>query len=221
MNSLFAIGLGLGVRVLVYTVGPENFRLGASIVGLCEGIILYNSRPIASPIDPTLNPYFAYLIRAAIDLLFTRNYSRMIIVFLFTGLGLVGSDFIEAASNEGPPPIQKTRASRQKRSRNIPSDYSSPLYDPTATRSPSDFSLPPGLPVSSLATPQPSERGLPVLLHSISSMSDTNSFLLEESSSSSLPVVESSDPDTPMLLSDPEAPAEVSPPVISDDEKGQ
>jgi hypothetical protein len=218
MNSLFATSLSFGVRVLVDAVNPYSYRLGASVVGVCEGIILYNSRPGTSPFDPSLNPYVAYALRTVVDYLISQSLVRMAIILLWTGLGLVLSDIIEASSRDGrhrSTSTNKSRPTRVRKSRTRPSDAQPPLNDQPAVPDdtlPTDFpeSIPPSI---SHPVPRPGDgalygqelpsmdilseadtypdpfQGLPVLIHSLSSISDINSDLIQEfGHSSQLPV---------------------------------
>jgi len=219
MNSLFATGLGLSVRVGVDAVSPYNFRIGASVVGLCEGIILYNSRPGISPFNPSLNPYTAYGLRIVIDYLWTQSFVRIAIILLWTGLGLVLSDTIQASSSYDHHRSAKTRSERTRKSRSHHFETLPPLDDELSP----DITLPSGFPDSiSAMTPLPvdgldepdlpptsalSEIGiqvtpgpLPVMLRSLSSISD---FLRQDSGGDDFPAVPSPNRyhDTPAVFS--------------------
>ena len=89
MDSLFAIGLGLGLRFLVDVVTQHDFRVGGSLVGLWEGAVLYH---FIGKMPRSNDPYIAYAVRLFVDFLFTESWYKLALVLLWTGLGLVLSD---------------------------------------------------------------------------------------------------------------------------------
>lgn len=89
MDSLFAIGLGLGIRLLVDVVSHQDFRLGGTLVGLWEGVVLYH---FLNKMPHSYDPYVAYGIRLFVDFLFTESLYRMAVVILWTGLGTIMAD---------------------------------------------------------------------------------------------------------------------------------
>jgi hypothetical protein len=89
MESLFAIGLGLAVRILLDVVSQHDFRVGGSLVGLWEGVVLYH---FVEKMPKSHDPYVAYGVRLFVDFLFTESLFRMALVILWTGLGMVLSE---------------------------------------------------------------------------------------------------------------------------------
>ncbi|KAI0063499.1 hypothetical protein BV25DRAFT_1883261 [Artomyces pyxidatus] len=89
MDSIFAIGLGLALRLVVDTASSHNTRLGGSLVGLWEGAVLYH---FLEKWPKSFDPYVAFIFRLFVDFLFTESIARLTIVLLWAGLGMVISD---------------------------------------------------------------------------------------------------------------------------------
>ncbi|KAI0744147.1 hypothetical protein C8Q80DRAFT_1185313 [Daedaleopsis nitida] len=89
MDNLLAIGVGLGLRALIDAVTNHNHRVNGSLVGLWEGAVL---RHFISKYPSSLDPYIAYSFRLLADLLWTSSYMRLVIVILWTFMGLLLSD---------------------------------------------------------------------------------------------------------------------------------
>lgn len=89
MDNLFAIGVGLGLRALIDVVTKHNHRVNGSLVGLWEGAVL---RHFISKYPSSLDPYVAYGFRLLVDLLWTSSYVRLLIVVLWTFMGILLSD---------------------------------------------------------------------------------------------------------------------------------
>ena len=89
MDSLLAIGVGLGLRALVDTVTHHNHRVNGSLVGLWEGAVL---RHFITKYPSTFDPYIAYGFRLLADLLWTQSWMRLVIVVLWTFMGMLLSD---------------------------------------------------------------------------------------------------------------------------------
>lgn len=90
MDNLIAIGLGLGLRLVVDITTDHNVKVGASIVGLWEGFVMdhfLEKTPRSSP--SSFDPYIAYGIRLFVDFFLTESLWRLGIVLLWTGLGMV------------------------------------------------------------------------------------------------------------------------------------
>ncbi|ETW80686.1 hypothetical protein HETIRDRAFT_248174, partial [Heterobasidion irregulare TC 32-1] len=84
MDSIFAIGLGLALRVVVDAASQHDLRLGGSLIGLWEGAVLYH---FLDKWPKSFDPYIAFVFRLFVDFLFTENLTRLTIVLLWAGLG--------------------------------------------------------------------------------------------------------------------------------------
>ncbi|KAM5540285.1 hypothetical protein V8D89_006104 [Ganoderma adspersum] len=89
MDSLLAIGVGLGLRALIDTVTHHNHRVNGSLVGLWEGAVL---RHFITKYPSTFDPYIGYGFRLLADLLWTESWMRLVIVVLWTFMGMLLSD---------------------------------------------------------------------------------------------------------------------------------
>ncbi|TFK91354.1 hypothetical protein K466DRAFT_515549 [Polyporus arcularius HHB13444] len=89
MDNLFAIGVGLGLRALIDTVTQHNHRVNGSLVGLWEGAVL---RHFIAKYPSSLDPYIAYGFRLLVDVLWTSSWMRLMIVLLWTFMGMLLSD---------------------------------------------------------------------------------------------------------------------------------
>ncbi|TBU45768.1 hypothetical protein BD309DRAFT_955367 [Dichomitus squalens] len=89
MDNLVAIGVGLGLRALIDVVTHHNHRVNGSLVGLWEGAVL---RHFITKYPSSLDPYIAYGFRLLVDLLWTNSWMRLIIVVLWTLMGMVLTD---------------------------------------------------------------------------------------------------------------------------------
>ena len=90
MESVYSIGLGLGLRFLIDTATKyHGLRVDGILIGLWEGIVLSH---FARQFPSSFDPYIAFAFRMFADIILTRNFSRMTIVILWTGLGMVLSD---------------------------------------------------------------------------------------------------------------------------------
>jgi hypothetical protein len=116
MDSLFTTGLGLTIRAAVNSL-TSHAELSASVVGICEGFLLFHSRPGTPSYDPSFHPYLAYGIRVFLDLLYTQSFVRMVIVMLFTGLGIVFADVLSVGFTNGQPPTRRLRSTRGRTTR--------------------------------------------------------------------------------------------------------
>ena len=98
MESLYSIGLGLGLRFLIDTATKyHGLRVDGILIGLWEGIVLNH---FARQSPSSFDPYIAFAFRMAIDVLLTRNISRMTVVTLWTGLGMVLSDVFPEVNHD-------------------------------------------------------------------------------------------------------------------------
>jgi hypothetical protein len=97
MDSLFAIGAGLTLRVVVDFVSDHNVKIGGTLVGIWEGVVLYH---FLGKMPRSFDPYVAYGFRLFVDFLFTESLAKMTIVMLWTGLGVLLSDIAPSLWND-------------------------------------------------------------------------------------------------------------------------
>lgn len=98
MESLYSIGLGLGLRFLIDTATKyHGLRVDGILIGLWEGIILSH---FVRQFPSSFDPYIAFVFRMFIDILLTRNFARMTIVILWTGLGMILSDVVPEVNHD-------------------------------------------------------------------------------------------------------------------------
>ncbi|KAK0210886.1 hypothetical protein DFS33DRAFT_1296144 [Desarmillaria ectypa] len=89
MDSIFAIGFGLALRFVVDTVGRNNLKLTGTIIGLWEGIVLLH---FLQKMPYSFDPYVGYAVRLFVDFLVTESIARLLLVVVWTGLGMVLAD---------------------------------------------------------------------------------------------------------------------------------
>lgn len=93
MDNLLAIGFGLGLRFVVNTTSPHDFRIASTLIGLWEGVVtLHFLKKMPSSPDP----YIAYGVRLFVDFMATENLTRLVLVIIWTGLGMVLADIAPA-----------------------------------------------------------------------------------------------------------------------------
>ncbi|KDQ55885.1 hypothetical protein JAAARDRAFT_332294 [Jaapia argillacea MUCL 33604] len=89
MESLFAIGLGLGLRALIDLATHHNARLGGTLVGIWEGIVLHH---FTNKMPLSCDPYIAMGTRMFVDLVITESWQKLGVTLLWTGMGFLLSD---------------------------------------------------------------------------------------------------------------------------------
>ena len=89
MDNLYAIGVGLILRATIDKITHNNHRVNGSLVGLWEGAVLHH---FIAKSPSSLDPYIALGFRLFVDLLLTSNMTRLIIVIIWTGMGMLLSD---------------------------------------------------------------------------------------------------------------------------------
>jgi hypothetical protein len=98
MESLYSIGLGLGLRFLIDTATKyHGLRVHGILIGLWEGIVLNH---FVRQFPSSFDPYIAFAFRMLIDFILTRNVSRMTVVILWTGIGMVLSDLFPEVNRD-------------------------------------------------------------------------------------------------------------------------
>jgi hypothetical protein len=93
MDSIFAISLGVALRLVVDATSHNNNRIGGSLVGLWEGAVLYH---FLEKWPSSVDPYVGLGFRLFVDFLLTESILRLAIVLLWTGLGFIISDVTPA-----------------------------------------------------------------------------------------------------------------------------
>ncbi|KAL4074079.1 hypothetical protein J3A83DRAFT_4083108, partial [Scleroderma citrinum] len=83
MESVLAIGVGLGLRVVI-DAATDDHRLGGVLIGLWEGVVLNH---FLRRMPRSYDPYIALGFRVFVDFLFTQSLSRMALVALWTVVG--------------------------------------------------------------------------------------------------------------------------------------
>ncbi|EPT04556.1 hypothetical protein FOMPIDRAFT_1045833 [Fomitopsis schrenkii] len=89
MDNLYAIGVGLILRATIDKITHHNHRVNGSLVGLWEGAILHH---FLAKSPNSLDPYISFGFRLLVDLLLTSNVTRLVVVIIWTGMGILLSD---------------------------------------------------------------------------------------------------------------------------------
>lgn len=95
MDVFIAMLAGLGFRLFLNNLDGPLTMLTPVILGLCESALVHYLPRKTSSFDH----YLAYGLRIVIDLLFTENVSRMVLVLLWTALSVVASNALKLASH--------------------------------------------------------------------------------------------------------------------------
>lgn len=88
MESVLAIGVGLGLRIVV-DAATDDHKVGGVLVGLWEGVVLNH---FLRKMPRSFDPYIALAFRVFVDFLFTQSLSRMALVALWTLVGMLLAD---------------------------------------------------------------------------------------------------------------------------------
>ncbi|KAI6157644.1 hypothetical protein BKA82DRAFT_4059663 [Pisolithus tinctorius] len=88
MESVLAIGVGLGLRMVV-DAATDDHKVGGVLVGLWEGVVLNH---FVRKMPRSFDPYIALAFRVFVDFLFTQSLSRMALVALWTVVGMLLAD---------------------------------------------------------------------------------------------------------------------------------
>lgn len=76
------------MRAIVDSVAHETYRASV-IVGIWEGVVLNH---FLAKYPTSVDPYVAFAFRLVVDYIYTQSMSRMVIILLWTGLGMLLSD---------------------------------------------------------------------------------------------------------------------------------
>jgi hypothetical protein len=93
MDSVFAIGFGLAVRFVIDAVSRHDQKVTGTLVGLWEGIVMQH---FLRKMPTSSDPYVAYGVRLFIDFLFTESLARLVLVLIWTGMGVIFADIAPA-----------------------------------------------------------------------------------------------------------------------------
>ncbi|EPQ56943.1 hypothetical protein GLOTRDRAFT_137404 [Gloeophyllum trabeum ATCC 11539] len=89
MENLLAIGLGLGLRVVVDYGSRHNVKLTGTLVGLWEGAVLHH---FLDKTPLSWDPYVAFGFRVFVDLIVTTNLPRLAITLMWASLTMMLAD---------------------------------------------------------------------------------------------------------------------------------
>ena len=104
MDVVVAIVAGLSSRLFLNNVDDPLRALTPAILGLCEGAIVRYLSNRTSSVDH----YLAYGLRIVVDLLFTQNITRMLLVLLWTVIFVIALEAISPT-----PRRRETKRSRR------------------------------------------------------------------------------------------------------------
>jgi len=93
MDNLCAIGFGLGVRFVIDSASHHDLKVTGTLVGLWEGVVMQH---FLRKMPTSFDPYVAYGVRLFIDFLVTESLTRLVLVLVWTGLGVVLADIAPA-----------------------------------------------------------------------------------------------------------------------------
>ena len=97
MDSLTALASGLLLRFCIDTVGRYDFKLTGTLVGLWEGVVLLHFLKKA---PRSSDPYIGFGLRLFVDFMFTESIARLVLVCIWTALGMVLADIVPAVWDE-------------------------------------------------------------------------------------------------------------------------
>ncbi|KAJ7497691.1 hypothetical protein FB451DRAFT_1359880 [Mycena latifolia] len=93
MDGVYSILAGLLLRVVVDAATFHNVKLSATLVGLWEGVVLLH---YVNKAPSSTDPYLAYGVRLFVDFLFTESIFKLLIVLLWSTMGMVLADVAPA-----------------------------------------------------------------------------------------------------------------------------
>ena len=93
MDSIVAIGFGLGIRFVIGAVSHHDLKVSGTLVGLWEGVVMQH---FLRKMPTSFDPYVAYGVRLFVDFLFTESISRLVLVMVWTGMGVIFADIAPA-----------------------------------------------------------------------------------------------------------------------------
>ncbi|KAF7303064.1 hypothetical protein MKEN_01269900 [Mycena kentingensis (nom. inval.)] len=89
MDGVYSILTGLVLRLVVDAATFHNVKLAGTLIGFWEGcaLLVYSTRAPKSS-----DPYLAYTVRLFVDFLVTESVFKLMIVLLWTTLGMIVAD---------------------------------------------------------------------------------------------------------------------------------
>jgi hypothetical protein len=88
MDNLVATGAGLGLRALIDSVAPGTTQATA-LVGLWEGVVLNH---FMGKFPASGGHFIALAFRLFVDFLYMESVTKITIIILWTGLGMLLAD---------------------------------------------------------------------------------------------------------------------------------
>jgi hypothetical protein len=88
---------GLALRIVIDAATFHSVKLGGTLVGLWEGVVLLHYVKRAKSPDPA---YLGYAARLLVDFYFTESVFRLVVVLLWTTVGMVVADVAPAVWTE-------------------------------------------------------------------------------------------------------------------------
>ncbi|KAH9839259.1 uncharacterized protein C8Q71DRAFT_504502 [Rhodofomes roseus] len=174
MDNLYAIGVGLVLRATIDKITHHNHRVNGSLVGLWEGAVLHH---FLSKTPYSLDPYIAFGFRLIVDLLLTTNVTRLVLVIIWTGMGMLLSDVgwdvaedkrfrrlyrrVRRALPSSLKPSSQARSSSRVQFSHLPAGSSSTTVSSGTGRSPPSILISRSQPLSQTRTrppPTPARR---------------------------------------------------------------
>lgn len=113
MDVALSIVTGLGLRLFLTGI---NDALAPVLIGIWEGAFINQLSNNLSGGSPAVDHYLAYGLRLVVDVLFTGNVRRMVLIFLWTTLGMIASEVATVNLIH-----DEKRERRHKHSRSLPS----------------------------------------------------------------------------------------------------
>ncbi|KAJ7091864.1 hypothetical protein B0H15DRAFT_178116 [Mycena belliarum] len=93
MDGVYSILAGLVLRLVVDAATFHNVKLSGTLIGLWEGVVLLH---YANKAPTSTDPYLAYGVRLFVDFLVTESVFRLLIVLLWSTMGMVLADVAPA-----------------------------------------------------------------------------------------------------------------------------
>lgn len=144
MDVALSIVTGLGLRLFLTGI---NDSLAPVLIGIWEGAFVNQLSNQSSGGSPAVDHYLAYGLRLVVDVLFTGNPRRMVLILLWTTLGMVASEVVTVNLIQG----EEKRERRRRHSRSLPSHVRA--YEAHINVTPDLQSLPPPQPQIVTNTP--------------------------------------------------------------------
>lgn len=96
MDNLVATGAGLGLRALIDSVAHGTTQATA-LVGLWEGVVLNH---FMGKFPTSVDHFLALAFRLFVDFLYMESFTRIAIIILWTGLGMLLADVATQMSSD-------------------------------------------------------------------------------------------------------------------------